>query len=291
MKAELIDLHTHSIYSDGSSTPGELIQAAKQEGARAISLTDHDTIDGLKVARSAAEETGMEFIDGVEISAEFASGTMHILGYFIDPECEFLTARLRFLRTARERRNPQIASRLRELGLDVCYEEVVGVAGGEVVGRPHFARVLVEKGYVGSIQEAFDRYLAKGAAAYVEKVRPSPGEAIELIHRAGGVAVLAHPYQLRCRTAGETEAVLDDLAALGLDGVEAIYSRHSDKDRKLYAEMARDRGLAISGGSDFHGSYKPDLSVVIGRGDLRVPYSLLEELKERANARRAATAD
>jgi predicted metal-dependent phosphoesterase TrpH len=159
---------------------------------------------------------------------------------------------------------------------------VAALAGGEMVGRPHFARLMVDKGFVDSIQDAFNRFLAKGAPAYVEKKRLSPSEGIDLIHRAGGVAVLAHPYQLKLGSFEALEALVGDLANAGLDGIEAVYSRHSTQERETYTKIARGHGLLISGGSDYHGSYKPDLSLVTGKGDLEVPYRLLEEIKERA---------
>jgi predicted metal-dependent phosphoesterase TrpH len=192
-----------------------------------------------------------------------------------------LLSKLEELRDARDNRNPKIASKLQSLGIDISYDEVRALAGNEIVGRPHFARLLLEKRYVESIQDAFNRFLGKGAAAYEEKKRLAPDESINLIHEAGGVAVLAHPYQLKL-SAADTDLMLGKLAAMGLDGVEAIYSRHSVADRALYSEMAARHGLLVTGGSDYHGTYKPDISIVTGLGDLRVPYSLLEGIKKRA---------
>lgn len=283
MSDHIIDLHSHSTYSDGSSSPHELVRLAAEAGARALAITDHDTVAGLAEGRAAARAAGVEFIDGIEISAEYSPGTMHILGYYIDAESEALLSTLEELRDARDNRNPKIASRLQALGIDISYDEVQAIAGNEVVGRPHFARVLLEKGYVESIQDAFNRFLGKGAAAYEEKKRLSPEESIEQIHRAGGVAVLAHPYQLKL-SAADTDAMLGKLAGMGLDGVEAIYSRHSKADRDLYCEMAARHGLLVTGGSDYHGTYKPDIRIVTGLGDLRVPYTLLEEVRKRARS-------
>jgi hypothetical protein len=283
MSDHIIDLHSHSTYSDGSSSPHELVRLAAEAGACALAITDHDTVAGLAEGRAAARAAGVEFIDGIEISAEYSPGTMHILGYYIDAESEALLSTLEELRDARDNRNPKIASRLQALGIDISYDEVQALAGNEVVGRPHFARVLLEKGYVESIQDAFNRFLGKGAAAYEEKKRLSPEESIELIHRAGGVAVLAHPYQLKL-SAADTDAMLGKLAGMGLDGVEAIYSRHSKADRDLYCEMAARHGLLVTGGSDYHGTYKPDIRIVTGLGDLRVPYTLLEEVRKRARS-------
>jgi 3',5'-nucleoside bisphosphate phosphatase len=289
MLKNVIDLHSHTLYSDGSASPAQLIALAHSHGARAIAITDHDTVAGLAEGRVAADELGIEFVNGIEISAEYSPGTMHILGYFINVESRPLAVKLDELRKARNSRNPQIASRLQALGLDINYEDVARLAGNEVVGRPHFARLLVERGYTQSIQDAFDRYLAKGAAAYVEKARLSPADSIALIHEAGGVAVLAHPYQLKLPSIEEVERLIVELAAMGLDGIEAIYSRHSPVERDIYARMAARHGLLVTGGSDYHGTYKPDIDMVIGKGDLEVPYALIEQVKARATARAGAT--
>lgn len=261
---------------------------AASYGAAAVAITDHDTVGGLSRARAAAAHAGVELINGIEISAEYAPGTMHILGYYIDDESEGLRSGLVGLKQARDDRNPEIARRLQALGFDIRYEEVEGLAGNEMVGRPHFARLLVARGYARSIQDAFDRFLAKGAAAYVEKKRLSPAAAIALIHEAGGAAVLAHPYQLKLTAVEDVDRLIGALAGIGLDGIEAVYSRHSQDERRLYSQMAARRGLLVTGGSDYHGTYKPDIEMVKGLGDLAVPYELLEELKARA-ARRASS--
>jgi predicted metal-dependent phosphoesterase TrpH len=284
MSAATIDLHTHTTHSDGSASPGELIALASAKRARAVAITDHDTVSAIGEARAAADRFGIEFVAGIEISAEYSPGTMHILGYCIDEQSSALAQKLGELQQARERRNPQIASRLRSLGFDISYDEVVEVAGNQVVGRPHFARLMIDKRYVASMQEAFDRFLKKGADAYVEKARLSPRESIALIHEAGGVAVLAHPYQLKLSSYEEVERLVGELADLGLDGIEAVYSRHSAEERTSYSEIAVRNGLLVTGGSDYHGSYKPDISIVSGLGDLDVPYELLEALKARAAA-------
>jgi predicted metal-dependent phosphoesterase TrpH len=280
----LIDLHSHSNCSDGSATPAELIRLAASAGARAVAITDHDTIDGLREGRSAAEEAGIEFVAGVEISADFQPGTMHILGYCFDPSSKELNHALEKLRLARRERNPQIAARLQGLGLDINYEEVASLAGNEVVGRPHFASLMVTKGYVKSIKEAFDRFLAKGGPAYVEKRRLSPAASIDLIRGAGGVAILAHPYQLKLSDQ-DTEQEIRRLKEVGLDGIEAIYSRLTLVDRERYARLAGQVGMLVSGGSDFHGSFKPDINIVTGLGDLQVPYELLDKIKALAALR------
>ncbi|HEX8088212.1 MAG TPA: PHP domain-containing protein [Blastocatellia bacterium] len=289
MLKNVIDLHAHTLYSDGSASPSHLVALARALGARAVAITDHDTVAGLAEGRAAADELGVEFINGIEISAEYSPGTMHILGYCINVESRPLAIKLEELRAARNNRNPQIAARLQSLGLDIDYKDVARLAGNEVVGRPHFARLLVERGYARSIQDAFNRFLAKGAAAYIEKARLSPADSIALIQEAGGVAILAHPYQLKLSSIEEVEQLIVELAAMGLDGVEAIYSRHSLVERSMYAQMAARHGLLVTGGSDYHGTYKPDISIVTGKGDLEVPYVLIEQIKARATARAKAT--
>ena len=286
MSSNNIDLHTHTTQSDGSASPAELIARASSKRARAIAITDHDTVAALDEARDAADRFGLEFISGIEISAEYSPGTMHILGYCLDERSIALNEQLGELREAREKRNPEIAKRLQALGLDIGYDEVSTAAGNEVVGRPHFARLMVERGYAASIQDAFDRFLKKGAAAYVEKARLSPRDSINLIREAGGVAVLAHPYQLRLSSYEAVDELVAELAGFGLDGIEAIYSRHSPDERVAYAENAARHGLLVTGGSDYHGSYKPDIDLMTGLGDLEVPYALLEEVKSRAASRR-----
>jgi hypothetical protein len=285
MSGIMIDLHTHTTHSDGSATPDQLIEKASLNGARAVAITDHDTVTAVAEARVAAQRHAIELVSGVEISAEFSPGTMHVLGYCVDDESPSLRDKLHHLKQAREQRNPQIAGRLQLLGFDLSYDEVVQTAGNEIVGRPHFARLMVERGYVTSIQEAFDRFLKKGAGAYVEKARLSPAKSIALIREAGGVAVLAHPYQLGLSSYEQIDELVAELADCGLDGIEALYSRHSPAERASYSEIAARHGLLVTGGSDFHGSYKPDIRIVTGLGDLEVPYELLEAVKSRAAER------
>lgn len=276
----MIDLHSHTTASDGSLTPTQLVERAARVGVKALAITDHDTLDGLAEAMGAGIRFGVEIVPGLEVSAEYRPGTMHILGYFIDLESAQLQAQLGRLRAARDERNPKIVDRLRALGIDISLQEVLEVSGGEVVGRPHFARVMVEKGYVEDADEAFRKYLSKGAPAYVEKVRLHPKLAIEAIRNAGGVAVLAHPYQLRVDDA-ETERVVKELKEYGLDGLEVIYSRHKPSQVEYYSRLAAHYDLLITGGSDFHGLTKPDIEVGIGLGQLCVPERLLDALKER----------
>src|SRR5262249_31692734 len=218
----LIDLHAHTVCSDGSVSPLELVALAADAGASAIAITDHDTVRGLAEGRAAARARGIEFVPGIEISAGYQPGIMHILGYCLNDESPALHSALENLRQARENRNPEIAGKLRRLGIPVDYEEVAALAGGEVVGRPHFARLLVEKGYAASIQDAFDRFLAKGAAAYVEKERLAPRDAIAIIHSAGRRAAVQPATVQNKVHSNETEWLVGGVAVEGGGGGRRI---------------------------------------------------------------------
>jgi predicted metal-dependent phosphoesterase TrpH len=278
--SDFIDLHTHSTASDGTFTPTALVHYAKTKGLRALALTDHDCIDGIKEAMAVGKEVGVEVVPGVELSAKFPNGTMHILGFFVDPSDSIFLQRLAMLQEARSQRNPKIVKKLQGLGIEITYDEVVAASGGGQVGRPHFASVLMEKGYVKTIAEAFEKYLKNGGPAYVEKDRFSPEESIALIHEAGGVAALAHPFTLHLPVE-EMERVLERLTRAGLNGVEVYYSIHSPEQTAQYEQLARKWGLVATGGSDFHGEFKPKIDLGVGTGDLQVPYSVLEALRQR----------
>ena len=282
MKKPFIDLHTHSTASDGSLTPAEVIQYAKTKDLAAIALTDHDCVDGIETALAEGQRHGIEVIPVLEISAEFDRGTMHILGFFVDWKKAFLRTRLEALQEARRQRNPKITQKLQERGLSITYEEVVAASGGGQVGRPHFAKVLVQKGYVASMEEAFEKYLKKGAPGYVEKFRYSPGEAIEMIHQASGVAVLAHPFTLGLKSNEMEENLMADLTQTGLDGVEVYYSTNTPQDTTHYLKLCETFGLLPTGGSDFHGAHKPGIALGVAKGDLQVSYVILSALRRRS---------
>jgi len=276
----VIDLHTHSTASDGSDAPATLVALAVQAGLSAFALTDHDTVEGLGEARAAAAGSGVRLVPGCELSCEVGSATMHLLVYFLDDGPGPLQDRLAGLQSSRADRNRRIVDVLRGHGLDVTLEEILLEAGDGSVGRPHVAGVLLRKGYVSSIQEAFDLWLAKGKPAYLERERLLPADAIALAHASGAVAVLAHPTSLGF--AGETlEGFVAALAADGLDGVECEYGRYSPELRASLRALAARLGLAVTGGSDYHGRYKPDISVGTALGDLNVPDALLDELEAR----------
>jgi 3',5'-nucleoside bisphosphate phosphatase len=272
-----IDLHTHSTASDGTLTPAELMRAAKEAGLSAIALTDHDTFEGLPEARAEAAKQGVELVPGCELSLDYSGLPTHLLALFVDERPGHVVHELTRVRQARANRNSMMLEKLKTVGVHLKKDDVERHATG-VVGRPHMAQAMVEAGVVRSFDEAFARFLGTGGLAYVPKVKLTPREAIEAIHADGGLAVLAHPYLLS-QQRRHIEAILRDLAALGLDGVEVYYTEHSDKYTTLVAELAQGLGLLMSGGSDFHGAVKPDVALGRGRGGLFVRGELLDAMK------------
>jgi predicted metal-dependent phosphoesterase TrpH len=257
----MIDLHTHSTASDGTLSPEGLVDLAAEKGLSAIALTDHDTVAGIAAARARGAERGLEVIPGVELAAEWeGAGQMHLLGYFIDDQHPYLLERLRWLREHRLERARKIVTRLKKLGAPISWERVVQIAGGAALGRPHLAAALVEAGHVGSVLEAFNRYLKDGAPAFLEKVQFKYREALRLIRLAGGVAVLAHPATLKLPPEG-LEACVQRLVRKGLQGIEAYWSKHDKKEASFYADVGRRYGLVLTAGSDFHGSNKPGIEL------------------------------
>ena len=279
-----IDLHLHTTHSDGSLAPGEVLRLAANASVTALAITDHDITSGIPEAIAAGQDLGIEVIPGVEISSFDGRSELHILGYCLNWQDPLLEERLRMLRASRHRRNPLIIDRLRAAGLDVTYEEVRALAGTESVGRPHIAQLLMQKKYVSSAKEAFDRYLAEGKPAYVPRELPAPAEAINWIRDAKGVAVLAHPTWVKDAGDG-LYGCLKALKDAGLDGVEVHYSTHSKSQTASYLELAQQLKLLVTGGSDYHGVTKPDIEVGYGRGDLKVNPRLLEPLKAAAAQR------
>jgi 3',5'-nucleoside bisphosphate phosphatase len=276
----VIDLHAHSTASDGSIAPAALMALAARQKLSAVALTDHDTIEGLTEARAAAAEVGVRLVQGCELSCEVGSATMHLLVYFLADGPGPLQDRLADLQAARADRNRRIVDVLQGHGLDVTLDEILLEAGGGSIGRPHVAGVLLRKGYVASVQEAFDVWLGNGKPAYLDRDRLLPAEAIALAHASGAVAVLAHPTSLGFEGA-ELEQFVAGLAAEGLDGVECEYGRYAPDLRAKLRAMAERLGLAVTGGSDYHGRYKPDLALGTGLGDLNIPDDVLDALEER----------
>lgn len=279
----MIDLHTHSTVSDGTETPEGVVRLAAAAGVTAVALTDHDRLEGVAPARAEGARSGVEVVAGCELSCAH-TGTLHLLVYFLEPGDGPLQDQLGRLQAGRHQRNRRLADRLAQLGLPVTYEEMAAEAGaGTGVGSPHAAAVLVRKGVVATVGEAFERWLAKGRPAYVERPKLAPAAAVGLARASGAVPVVAHPLSMRLEPAPLT-AQLRELAAAGLQGLEAVYGRYSPDQRAALAGVAADLGLVATGGSDFHGAYKPDLRVGVGRGDLAVDDSVLDALRDRLAA-------
>lgn len=281
MSSEFIDLHCHSTASDGTFTPTEVARLAAKCELSALALTDHDTIAGVAEAGAEAAKLGIDFLPGIEISADFPQpATMHILGYGVDPQSPVLTDMTRRLIEGRDTRNPRIIAKLNELRVSITMDEVEHEAKGKVVGRPHIAAILVRKGYVSSMKEAFNKYLAPGGLAYFDKERLSPRQALEMIQQSGGVSVLAHPIQLRALNDGELERIVKDLVDLGLQGLEIIHSDHGASHVEKYTKLADRYGLIKTGGSDFHGLNKKDIQLGFAN-HRKIPRALYEGLLER----------
>lgn len=274
-----IDLHTHSSFSDGSDTPAELFEAAVRQRLSAIALTDHDTLDGISDAHLASISTGIELIPGTELSLEFPKGGMHLIVLWLEPGSGPLQDRLGGLEAGRNGRNAQIVERLNELGMAMDLDEVLAQAGRGTVGRPHIAAVMMRKGHVETIEQAFDEYLSNGRPAYVSRDRLSPREAIQLARASGGVPVLAHPHTLAIDNRFEMADLLHELVAYGLIGLECHYGSYPTDGRAGMVALAKRFGLLPSGGSDYHGTYKADVALGIGRAGIAIPAEILEDLR------------
>lgn len=290
-----IDLHVHSTASDGTLSPSEVVREAHARGLCAIALTDHDTMDGVAEALQAGMRLGVEVIPGVELNTESPAGEVHVLGYFPPPEgwspeadpaghgagvvgavidrefYDLLASR----RDSRAERARKMVQRLRELGMPLSYEHVLRQAGDAPVGRPHIARALLEAGYVESVKEAFDRWLHRGGPAYVPREKLSPAEAVQAIIDAGGVPVLAHPGRI------DGQWVIQELIDAGLEGLECHYPEHTPEQTERYLGLAREHGLVVTGGTDYHGPRSPHDADL---GSLPVPPEAVEQLKERVRA-------
>jgi predicted metal-dependent phosphoesterase TrpH len=284
----LIDLHSHTDQSDGSSSPAELIQEAIDLNLEALGVTDHDTLAGYDLAEPIARERGLELVCGIELSTRLEEPgskkrppSVHLLGYFAKtaPTQTFRDWLINWQNSRRER-NRKLIKKLNELGVEIELEEVQKI-GRNLTGRPHFAKVLIAKGYVSTTQEAFDKYLAENASAGVEREECSLVEGIRMVREAGGTPVLAHPYRLS-QAADESKmaALLQELMDEGLMGIEVFYSEHGPAERDMYSRLAGRLNLIPTGGSDYHGSNKPGIHLGTGKGNnLNVPYSILENLR------------
>ena len=283
----MIDLQIHSSYSDGSMSPVELVQTAKALDLYAIALTDHDTIEGVPEFIEEGKRADIITIAGLEISVEAnlpAQGELHILGLFIDYEDRDLKEKLQFLQDHRNLRALKMIEKFKDLGILITEDELLNVSGAGSIGRPHFAKILKDKGIVKSHQEAFQRYLRKDRPVYVDKIKFPETEAIQLIKQSGGLAILAHPHLMKLSRFKDLEDKIVHLRNLGLDGLEVYYPGVNNKEMTKLIRLAAKYNLGISGGSDYHGGNREGTTMGKGYGDLNIPDSVYYDLLERWKA-------
>ncbi len=275
-----IDLHVHSNRSDGTFSPAQLVELALQKGLRAFALTDHDTVAGIAEAMDAAAGTSVEVVPGIEFSTRYLEKEIHIVGLDFDWKSPAFAERLRHFQDSRSVRNEIMIQKLQHDGFDISMEQMQEAFGDAVCTRAHIARYLADQGYVSEIPEAFARLIGEGCPYYVPREKVTPMQAVRLIFQCGGIPVLAHPmlYHL---APDDMDTLLRELKKAGLMGIEALYSTHSAADENLVRLMAKQHGLLISGGSDFHGANKPDIELGTGRGNLRIPGHILTNLRDR----------
>ena len=274
----MIDLHSHTNQSDGSCSPEQLVEEAVRAGVTTLGITDHDTFAGYDQALGAADSAGLELVCGIELSTKLHSHSVHLLGYFFGSNglTEFRRWVLE-LQASRRERNVRLAQRLRELGFDITIEEAEARGRG-MTGRPHFAQIMVEKGYVSGFREAFDEYLDESAKGYVYRHEPQFAEGVEHIREAGGVASLAHPIRVN----GDVPALMPELRDAGMNAIEAYHSDHDAEHTAMYLALAKQYGMLVTGGSDFHGDVKPGVKLGTGYGgNLHIPEDLLERMRGR----------
>ena len=276
----MVDLHSHTDASDGSDAPFELVDNALRAGVTALSITDHDTFAGYHAAKPYALSKGLDLVCGIELSTKYLGKTVHLLGYFpgVEPAAAFGTWLL-ILQEKRRERNQRLVANLRKLGVEITLEEVEAL-GKTMAGRPHFATILVRKKYVKTMQEAFDKYLAEEGRAFTEREEVPLDEGIQRMREAGGIPVIAHPVRLGRRTAAEEAAWIAAAKEMGMLGLEVRHSDHDAAAVARYTALAARLGLLTTGGSDYHGSYKPDIKLGTGKhGNVSVPMEWLERLR------------
>lgn len=273
----MIDLHCHSVFSDGTSTPEELVALAEQGGLTALALTDHDTTDGLERLMKAGQGSSVETLCGIELSAEFGDKSLHILGYGFNPSDSALQAALSWVREGRAERNVQILEKLNALGYDLTYEDVRKHSADDLVGRPHFAAALIEEGHFKHRNKIFRQLLGKNCAAYVDRPRLNPAACLEVIRNAGGIPVIAHPGQIKL-TRNKLRRLVKKLKEQGLGGLEVWHPSHPPHQIKTFEQLCEEFDLVATGGTDFHGTLTPDLSLGRGFGNLVVHDEVLIRL-------------
>lgn len=278
---KLIDLHVHSTVSDGTLTPVEIALYAQSKGLSAIALTDHDTIAGIDDCQQTGLEAGVIVVPGIEFSADYYGKEFHILGYYIDHHSPILIEKLEALVKARQKRNETMLQKLAEVGCPITWEELTeDLNPNTILTRAHFAKALLKKGYIHDRKEAFSRYIGDHCPCFVPKSRFTVKECIELIHRVGGLAVLAHPM-LYGYSQSEVTQILRSLKQEGLDGVECLYSTHKKEETTHLLQVCLNLKLFPTGGSDFHGTNKPLLDLGSGYGELEIPFEVLEAMRKR----------
>ena len=278
---KLIDLHAHSTASDGTLTPSELALYAKSKGLSAIALTDHDTIDGIEECQQKGLEIGVMVIPGIEFSADFYGKELHILGYYLDPHHPHLKKKLKELIESRQTRNQEMLDQLAALGFPLTYESLYeDCEDSTIITRAHIANAMLKKGYITDRKEAFSNYIGDGKPAYIPKKRFTTKDCIDLIHKAGGLAVLAHPM-LYGYDQKDVTNLIRGLNSEGLDGVECLYSTHSKEETNHLLQVCLNLDLFPTGGSDFHGNNKPLLDLGSGYGNLNIPFEILENMRKR----------
>lgn len=266
-----VDLHIHSTASDGRYSPQEIVRKAVGLGLEVIALADHDSVDGIVPALEEARRLNqLQFIPAVEISTDVPSGEVHVLGYFIDYTSKELAAALDRFRYSREGRAQGMITRLAELGIHISWARVREIAGSGTVARPHIAQAMLEKGYISSIKEAFDKYIARDGPAYVEREKMTPVEVVKLILRNRGIAVMAHPFFVP-----EPEAMIAELKAAGMAGIEAYYNNYTNEDIGTLIALAKNHGLIVTGGSDYHGLDESNETLM---GGVEVPMEAVSRL-------------
>jgi len=280
-----IDLHTHSIYSDGISTPAELIEMAVSNGLQALALTDHDTVEGVGEIQQLGRQFDITIMTGVEISTTLRQYTLHILGYGIDPTDPALHQWLQPLQAGREKRNKAILGKLQGLGIEITAEEIRKISHCGQTGRPHIARLLVEKGVVESFDAAFRQFLGRNQPAWESRFSYSAAETIDMIHQFGGLAVLAHPGQLDPEMRVQP-LLIKELTLRGLDGLELYYPTHTRKTQKKLKALAVENNLIVTGGSDFHGTPRPAHRLAGKAQTFCPPYSIINAILARQSGRK-----
>lgn len=264
------DLHIHTNFSDGTFTPEQVVRQAQEKGLCCIAITDHDTVSAIEPAIKEAEKSNIELIPGVELTAEVNDCEIHLLGYFVNYQTQWFTDKLDQICAVRRRRALHIIEKLKNCGIDLDPEELMSEVSSGSIGRPHIASMMKKKGYVISLQEAFDKYIGNGCPCYVKKFKLTPAEAIEMIRKVGGLAVLAHPHYMG------NDRLISEFARLGLKGIEVYYAEYNSAVTEHYQNLAKKYGLLITGGSDCHGQSEGRPKI----GGVKIPYNLVEAMKK-----------